>query len=284
MISEAIHLINLPVNVWRGWRAPRKSVIRFLGAVGLACLAGLTGCRSIPESSGNSEPGREGVWSAYSEEEPAAVPSRLSLKGESRLRYTDVMVDRPYIALTFDDGPNRRLTPELLDILREHDVRATFFVVGRSVAAHPAILRRIADEGHEIGNHTWDHSSLDAIGTDAVRRQLEKTNNVIRAVAGQSPVLMRPPYGKTNPQLNRWIFDQFGLKVILWSVDSSDWQHRDADLVRWEIISGAKPGAIILSHDTQASTIAAMPSTLEALRAEGFIFVTVSELIALEGK
>lgn len=211
-------------------------------------------------------------------------PSRSAEERESRNRYTDMLVDGPYIALTFDDGPNRRLTPELLDILREHDVRATFFVVGRQVAAHPGILRRIAAEGHEIGNHTWDHSSLDAIGANAVRSQIEKTTNVIRAVAGQSPALMRPPYGRTNPQLNEWIFDQFGLKVILWSVDSSDWRHRDPDLVRWEILSGAKPGAIILAHDTQASTIAAISSTLEALQAKGFIFVTVSELITLERK
>src|SRR5699024_2926235 len=126
--------------------------------------------------------------------------------------------------------------------------------------------------------------SLNDMSTDAVRDQLEKTNNVIRAVTNRVPALMRPPYGRTNAALNRWIAEGLGLKVILWSVDSNDWRHRDADVVRHEILAGAESGAIILSHDTQPSTVAAMPDILASLEADGYEFVTVSELIAMRAE
>lgn len=267
----------------RRWRAVAVCVL------GVAAIGGWAGCQSAqPEGDVGSEqsgaigaPAAEGVWSDYQAAPPMVSPV---VPVPVQARYAQVRVDGQYVALTFDDGPSRHLTPQLLDILKERDVRATFFVVGRRVAAHPEILERIAGEGHEIGNHTWDHPSLEKLSPESVREQLERTNQVIRAVVGSYPVVMRPPYGRTNDLLNRRIWDDFGLKVILWSVDSSDWRHRDMDLVRWEILEGAQAGAIVLSHDTQPSTIAAMPGVLDDLLARGFQFVTVSELIALGGK
>jgi peptidoglycan/xylan/chitin deacetylase (PgdA/CDA1 family) len=194
--------------------------------------------------------------------------------------YTACNVDGPYIAMTFDDGPSAQLTPKLLDILKERGIKATFFVVGQNAAEYPDILRRMADEGHEIANHSWSHPALTKLGAEGVRKQIENTNDAIVAATGKRPVLMRPPYGATSSTLNRRLTEEYGLKVILWSVDPLDWKYRNSSRVYNYIVQNTQPGSIILSHDIHATTVAAMPETLDALLAKGYKFVTVSELIA----
>jgi peptidoglycan-N-acetylglucosamine deacetylase len=196
--------------------------------------------------------------------------------------YTSCNVDGPYIAMTFDDGPSSQLTPRLLDILKERGIKATFFVVGQNAAEFPDILRRMADEGHEIANHSWSHPALTKLGAEGVRKQIENTNNAISAATGKRPVLMRPPYGATNSALNKRLAEEYGLKVILWSVDPLDWKYRNSNRVYNYIVQNTQSGSIILSHDIHATTVAAMPETLDALLAKGYKFVTVSELIAME--
>lgn len=187
------------------------------------------------------------------------------------------------VAITFDDGPSATLTPKLLDILKERKVRATFFVVGQNAAEYPDILKRAVAEGHEIGNHSWSHPQLTSLGAAGVKAQIEKTNAAIKAAIGRDPVVMRPPYGATNSRLDKLFAQTYGMKVILWSVDPLDWKYRNADRVKREILSQVGPGGIILVHDIHASSVAAMPGTLDALLASGYKFATVSELLAMQG-
>jgi peptidoglycan/xylan/chitin deacetylase (PgdA/CDA1 family) len=199
-----------------------------------------------------------------------------------------VHVDGPYIAMTFDDGPHPTLTPKLLDILKERHIHVTFFVLGQMVKTHPEILAREVAEGHEIGNHSWDHPPLNKLAEGGLQHQLADTSAIIKEVSGKAPIIMRPPYGATNPRLSRAIEKEYGMKVILWSVDPIDWKDPGPQVVTQRILSGgkesggAKPGAIILSHDIHKGTVEAMPATLDALLAKGYKFVTVSELLALE--
>lgn len=196
--------------------------------------------------------------------------------------YNECRVDGPYIAMTFDDGPDPKNTPKLLDMLKARGLKATFFVVGTNAAGYPEILQRMVAEGHEIGNHSWSHPSLTKLGSENVRSQMERTSQAVFQATGVRPVVMRPPYGATSVRLNKFFDEQLGMKVILWNVDPLDWRYRNASRVMNQIVQNARPGAIILAHDIHASTVAAMPQTFDALLAKGFKFVTVSELIAMD--
>lgn len=183
--------------------------------------------------------------------------------------------------MTFDDGPSDKLTPELLDILARHHIHATFFVIGQNVVQHPEILQRAVREGHEIGNHSWTHPAFAKMRDDAVRAELQKTDDAIRAAIGTRPVLMRPPYGSITARQKRWINSEFGYRTILWDVDPLDWKRPGPAVVTRRIVRATRPGSIILSHDIHPGTIKAMPETFDQLQAKGFRFVTVSELIAM---
>jgi peptidoglycan/xylan/chitin deacetylase (PgdA/CDA1 family) len=198
--------------------------------------------------------------------------------------YSSVHVDGNYIAIAFDDGPSATLTPRLLDILKERGIKVTFFVIGENAARNPQILAREVAEGHEVGNHTWDHPQLTKLSDTRVQEELNKTSDVIFQATGKKPVLLRPPYGAINPRLTHMIQDQDGMKIVLWSVDPQDWKRPGSAVVSQRLLAGAKPGAILLAHDIHPGTIEAMPATLDALLAKGYKFVTVSELIAMESK
>jgi len=212
------------------------------------------------------------------------TPSELPVQGAERNSYTAIPVDASYIAITFDDGPSSVLTPRLLDILKTRHIKATFFVLGQLVQEHPEIIQRAVAEGHEIGNHSWDHKALNKQGEGGLHHELADTSEVISRATGHPVTLMRPPYGATNPRLNRAIEKEYGMKVILWSVDPLDWKRPGPPVVSQRILAGAQPGAIVLAHDIHPGTIEAMPATLDALLAKGYKFVTVSELLALESK
>ncbi len=210
--------------------------------------------------------------------QPTAVPVVVPEKAT----YNSCNVEGMSIAITFDDGPNPELTPRLLDMLKERGIKATFFVVGKNVEEYPAIVERMAAEGHEVANHSWSHPSLTKLGLESFRKQIENTNEAIAKATGKRPLLMRPPYGATSASLNKRLNEQFGLKVILWSVDPLDWKYRNSNRVYNWIVQNTRPGSIILAHDIHATTVAAMPATLDALLAKGYKFSTVSELIAME--
>ncbi|PYI83018.1 MAG: polysaccharide deacetylase family protein [Verrucomicrobia bacterium] len=215
------------------------------------------------------------------------VPLRTSEKSERNaateqsITFSSVHVDGPYIAMTFDDGPSATLTPKLLDLLAARHIKATFFVIGENVAEHPEIVARAAREGHEIGNHSWSHPNFAKMSEDRVHQQLWRTDDAIRNATGKRPTLMRPPYGSITAREKRWIHDELGYDIILWDVDPYDWKRPGPAVVRNRILKETQPGSIVLSHDIHPGTIEAMPSTLDALAAKGFKFVTVSEVIRM---
>ena len=210
-------------------------------------------------------------------EEPAAPA-----KGP-KLSYSQCHVEGQQIALTFDDGPHAENTPRLLDLLKQRGVKATFFMVGRAVVAAPHLVKRMADEGHEVANHSWSHPQLNQMAMTRVKDQLQKTHDAIVKACGVAPVLYRPPYGAILLSQRKTIHDEMQYLSVLWDVDPVDWRTpRSATRVHDRILNLTKPGSIILCHDIQTETVDAMPATIDALLAKGFQFVTVSQLIQLD--
>jgi peptidoglycan-N-acetylglucosamine deacetylase len=196
--------------------------------------------------------------------------------------FHSAMVSTPHLALTFDDGPHGALTPRLLDLLSERNVKATFYVIGRNVELYPDIARRIVTEGHEIANHTFTHPALSRLSAERVAEELRRTHETVLQVTGVRMTNLRPPYGAFNDRVRQVAFDGHGYDTIMWSVDPLDWKYRNAARVTRELVGGAAPGAVLLCHDIHKTTIAAMPSTLDQLLARQFQFVTVAELMAMD--
>jgi peptidoglycan-N-acetylglucosamine deacetylase len=215
-----------------------------------------------------------------SAEEPNSTPSPMPSPPKPGT-YAQVRVDQPYIAMTFDDGPSAENTPRLLEILKQRNIKATFFLIGQNVATNPDLVRRILSEGHEVGNHSWTHPQLSKLSDDRVTAEITKTQDAIKDASGFTPTLLRPPYGAITARQREWIANQFGLNIILWSVDPFDWKRPGASVITQRILSQVRPGAIVLSHDIHKQTVDAMPATLDALIAKGYKFVTVSQLIAM---
>ena len=217
-------------------------------------------------------------------EKPSAAPVKPkapATPAEPAITFNSVHVDGPFIALTFDDGPNATLTPKLLDLLAARHLKATFFVVGQNAADHPDILKRAVREGHEIANHSWSHPNLGKMSDDAVRRELQKTEDAIVAAIGKKPTLMRPPYGSITARQKKWIHDEFGYRIIIWDVDPLDWKRPGPSVVTARILKETKAGSIVLSHDIHPPTIEAMPATFDQLMRKGFKSVTVTELLGM---
>ncbi len=187
--------------------------------------------------------------------------------------------NRPVLSVTFDDGPHPTNTPALLDILRARRIRATFYVVGRNAAAWPDLLRRMVDEGHEIGNHSWSHPRLTLLGESDLLRQIDRTSEAIYKAVKKVPVTLRPPYGLLRPSQARMIHARRAMVTTLWDVDPRDWQRPGPGVVARRIVSAAHNGAIILAHDIHRPTIRAMPTALDGLSERGFHFATVSMLL-----
>lgn len=200
----------------------------------------------------------------------------------SKISFSSCNVEGQYVAMTFDDGPHAQNTPRLLDMLKQRGIHATFFVVGQNATEYPDILKRIVAEGHELANHSYTHPILASMGEAGLRDQMEKTHQAVLKATGVTMKVMRPPYGALSEPQRRWVRSNFGYNVILWDVDPLDWKFRDAARVEQEILGHTRAGSIVLSHDIHKTTVDAMPSTLDALTAKGFKFVTVSELLAMD--
>ncbi len=184
------------------------------------------------------------------------------------------------VALTFDDGPSKEYTLKYLDILREKQVLATFFLIGRNVQSSPSLAALIAGEGHEIANHTYDHY-LNEQSEAVIKKQILKTSTLLTEWTQQEIRYLRPPGGN---KYNKWHKAAAGLNmpVVMWSVDPKDWEKNRTPA---EIISGVKeqlsPGAIILLHEGKPQTLEALPFLIDELKDDGWKFVTISELLSL---
>ncbi|MCM1388433.1 MAG: polysaccharide deacetylase family protein [Bacillus sp. (in: Bacteria)] len=179
------------------------------------------------------------------------------------------------IALTFDDGPHPYYTEQLLDGLKERNVRATFFVTGEHAELYADIIKRMSEEGHLIGNHTYSHMQLQKGHIDDFKEELLRTNEVISGITGEEVLFVRPPYGTWEKSLE----SELNMFPVLWTIDPLDWCSSDADNIARKILIKAEENAIILMHDSYAPTVTAAFRVIDELQKEGYEFVTVDEIL-----
>jgi peptidoglycan/xylan/chitin deacetylase (PgdA/CDA1 family) len=199
---------------------------------------------------------------------------------------TRVSTRKPLVALTFDDGPDPASTPDVLTLLDRYDAKATFFMVGKRAAAHPDIVQAVHDAGHAIGNHTWSHDSLRFASPSKGYKQVRLCKQVLTSYDSR---LMRPPYGEQS-LTSRLIAALLGYQVILWTRDVHDWREDNVDQIRDGLIQAARPGSIILLHDSictnkDVPVVRDRDTMLEGLEdfldqhGDKYRFVTLPELI-----
>lgn len=190
------------------------------------------------------------------------------------------------IALTFDDGPSRQNTEEILSILKEYSVPATFFVIGQNAEKDPERIKMIYDAGHEIGNHTYSHAYITKISKDTLRDEVIKTEKILQDITGEKPVVFRPPGGFYNDETLD-ILEEMGYVSILWSLDTRDWSMPKSDTVASKVEEDATGGDIILFHDLEDKrlpTPKALRRIIPHLIENGYEFVTISEMMENEAE
>lgn len=206
----------------------------------------------------------------------------LTVSAEARVVYRRTSTDgSKRIALTFDDGPHPRYTPEILDILAEYNVKATFFVVGSNAEYYPHLIARERREGHELGNHTYHHYHTAKTSNEALKRDMAACGNVLFSQTGQKPTLFRPPEGVFNDEMKAFCTEN-GYTIVMWSIDTRDWAHTPIAEIVKNVREHARDGAIILMHDfigKNSPTPAALRQIIPMLQESGFEFVTVSQLL-----
>lgn len=181
----------------------------------------------------------------------------------------------PKIALTFDDGPNARYTPLLLEGLRERGIPATFFLIGENIEGNEELLQQMSEDGHLIGNHTWDHVQLDKVPTQQARLEIEKTNNRIYEITGVYPSYVRPPFGA-------WIKDMelsVSMFPVFWDVDTLDWKSQNIDAILSIAREHVQDGSIILMHDGYQTSVDAALKIADLFTQKGYCFVTADQLL-----
>ncbi|WP_055587636.1 polysaccharide deacetylase family protein [Peterkaempfera griseoplana] len=245
--------MSIPIS-----RRFRRMSVSVLGAAALALTLG--GCNSYdtttPRSARDKAPAGSQVASG-------AVDCRVA----------------KCVALTFDAGPSAN-TPRLLDILKQHQAQATFFMLGaKHVVKYPDTVRRIAAEGHELANHTWSHQILTDIKPDEARKEITLTQDAVARITGTRPLLLRPPQGRTNDKVAA-ICRDLGMAEVLWSVTAKDYETTDSALIEKRVLDQVKPDGIILLHDIYQGTVPAVPGILDGLKQRGYTVVTVSQLLA----
>lgn len=181
---------------------------------------------------------------------------------------------KPMIAITFDDGPSKNYTPVILDVLKENNAKATFFVLGCQVDKYQDVVKQISQDDHELGNHSYSHAKLTLVSDGELDEQLSETDNLIENLTGKRTSLLRPPFGYISEKFN----EKVSKPIILWSVDTRDWESKNAEAIKKKVLTEVKDGDIVLMHDIYESTAEAVKEVIPQLIEMGFQFVTVSEL------
>ncbi len=183
--------------------------------------------------------------------------------------------EKKKVAITFDDGPNPQYTPEMLEVLQECDVKATFFLLGEEVEKYPEIVKQIQERGHLIGNHSYKHEQLSKLTMEQACEQVNRTNELICEVTGTYPSYVRPPFGDWHEKLDC----QVNMVEVLWDVDTLDWSSQNhADIVN-KVLKNVQENDIILMHDGYETSVTAAKEIIETLQKQGYEFVTVDEII-----
>jgi Predicted xylanase/chitin deacetylase len=233
----------------------------------------------------------------------SAKPGRKKRKRRAkRARYSWVALERRHpgafvthgpahvkvAALTFDDAPDPRFTPQILEILARHRVRATFFIVGSRARAHPELVRRIVREGHLIGNHSDTHALLTRLTPAGFEREIRRADRTLLAIAGRKPRFIRPPYGEISPKQTDWTARR-GYIVANWNVDAVDWRNTPSRTIIANVRKQIRPGAIILLHagggrgQDLSGTVNALPRLIAMLKRQGYRLLTLDELLGQRG-
>lgn len=188
--------------------------------------------------------------------------------------------DKKIVALTFDDGPDEVVTPKVLDILKRFKIKATFFFLGKRIEEFPGVVRRAHREGHLVMNHSWSHPRLSEVTNDQFVDEIKKTEASLNHLIGPRNLFMRPPYGDMNKPIFKRL-KSLGYKIIMWSLDTADWRAKNSDEISDKVLKEIHPGAIVLMHSQGDKMLTAdsLPSMIKGLRAKGYRFVTMNEML-----
>lgn len=292
-------------NDWRSYasgrhrkkRPSRRGKFLFpLGAVALALvlvmgvpylLAQASLDAVISAAAATASPTRMPLWTAQPAAptpsptpQPTPQPTPVPAPGQAASAQPDQLDPQgKMIALTFDDGPGVKATARILAALEEVGGRATFFMLGENAAAHPDLARQVAQAGHLVGTHTNSHKSLIRLTAQEMLQEVELSLDNIQKATGVRPAILRPPYGNVNDLVKQTL----DLPLVNWSVDTRDWDSRDAQKVYDHILANVRDGDIVLMHDIYDSTAEAVEMVLPELVKRGYQLVTVEELFAYKG-
>lgn len=235
-----------------------------------------------------AEKGLQNVVSSYTGQEnvPAmqieGIPGTEEIQEETKELPIELQEDANYmeleekkIAITFDDGPNLTYTPGLLQGLRERNVKATFFVIGKNAAEHPELIMEMKKDGHLIGNHTYNHIQLNDTNREVFKEELKKSSETIKNITGEDTLYVRPPYGSWDKDFEK----ELNMFPVLWDIDPRDWCSNDAGKIVETVLSQAEENSIILLHDQYDTSVAAAFAIIDKLKEEGYQFVTVDEIL-----
>lgn len=216
------------------------------------------------------------IYRQYQNIEQAETQMRLEDVDEATAYVSaSVKEESPKIAITFDDGPSESWTPVLLDGLKERGVKGTFFLIGQNVEKCPDVVKRLYEEGHLIGNHTYHHVEITKISEEEAYREILDTNEAIRKITGEEVEYMRPPFGAWQRDLEL----EMPVLPVMWTIDPLDWTTENTDEVVNKVVTEAEENDIILLHDCYKSSVEAALRIIDILQKEGFEFVTVDELM-----
>lgn len=214
------------------------------------------------------------IWAVKKDDRAETEPEQI-VPVEQLVLPAEEKTEKKRIALTFDDGPHPIYTPQMLELLEEEQVPATFFLLGENVELYGDVVKEIAREGHLIGNHTYHHVQVTSLSLDEACREIQETSDLIEELTGAGTEYVRPPFGTWNAELE----ERLNLIPVMWSIDTKDWTTQNVDWIVREAVKHAEDHDIILMHDSYQSTVDAVRRVIEQLEAEGFEFVTVDEII-----
>lgn len=187
--------------------------------------------------------------------------------------------DQKVIALTFDDGPKKGTTDIILEALKNYDAHATFFVLGNLAARNPQLIIEMAENGNDVGSHSWDHPLLTKLNNKDLLKQINQTNSLIKDITGKEVSLFRPPYGAYDERVMDCLGDA---KITLWDIDTEDWKYRNKDHIVQAVMSEASDGRIVLMHDIYKTSAEAAVEIIQQLTAQDYKIVSVSELLEIK--
>lgn len=212
---------------------------------------------------------------SFDEEELENINTSNSVKK----RDDSFFKDKKLLALTFDDGPNYKVTDGLLDELESRNARVTFFLVGSRIASQHNIVKKMYENGHTVGSHTYDHKNLEKITDEQITNEINMTNDLIKNITGEDVKYLRPPYGSYNSH----VLEMVDMSFILWNVDTEDWKNKNAEKVCQSIIDKAEDGYVVLLHDLYQTSVDGAICAIDKLQEEGYAFVSLEEMARLKG-